>query len=240
MKLSVLKKICVLAALISVATLLFVGCKAEKTSETEYTTVEGTTAAKTTIVTSTAVPSTEVETTQKQAEQPTTIAVTEKITEEPTEQEFEDWKQLYIDFLYSDLGQAYKYATLVYLNDDSIPEMVIQSDYMISGNRLCWIDNGKVVNEDLGTLGAVTCSERNGLLIVDGLNHGITFKVVYNFNGNSINRLHLGRMTDTGDCYWDEISVSYDELQTHLSEFSDYYRPEMMEYSQVIPYIENY
>ena len=136
MKLSVLKKICVLTALISGATLLFVGCKTEKTSETEYTTVEGTTAAKTTIVTSTAVPSTEVETTQKQAEQPTTIAVTEKITEEPTEQEFEDWKQLYIDFLYSDLGQAYKYATLVNLNDDSIPEMVIQSDYMISGNRL--------------------------------------------------------------------------------------------------------
>lgn len=151
-----------------------------------------------------------------------------------------DWKQMYIDFLDSDLGRAYRYAALVNLNDDDIPELILQADHMISGNRLCWIDNGEVVNADLGTLGAVTCSEREGLLIVDGLNHGISFMGVFNFDGQSIEQLHTGRATDTGKCDWDGIPVSCDELQVYYSEFSGYYRPEMNDYSTVISQILNY
>lgn len=151
-----------------------------------------------------------------------------------------EWKQLYLDFLNTDLGQAYTYGTLVNVNNDDVPELVIQSDYIIEGNRLCWINNGVVENSPIGNLGSVSCTERSSIIVVDGLNRGIFYKGVYYFDGQFVEQIHIGSKSDLGVCQWDREDVTQEEYNTLTQEYSDPHKLEMGDYSMLISQIQNY
>lgn len=109
-------------------------------------------------------PKAEVEQEEKPTQAPTQ-APTEAPTEEPTEAPANDYKELYINYLSSCGYDGYK-GQLIYLNDDDVPELVIQ--YLPQGAQLftyviCWTNGDQVSTEEIYTK-ALYYQERTGYL----------------------------------------------------------------------------
>ncbi|WP_370752601.1 carboxypeptidase-like regulatory domain-containing protein [Ruminococcus sp.] len=95
-----------------------------------------------------------------------------------------DWKQLYIDYI-NKTNSAYDYS-LIYLNNDDIPELCLTGKYTMAGDILCWINDGSVQEETaLGNYGT-SYIEKEGLLLNTGGRQGTYFDKVFSFNGKNL------------------------------------------------------
>ena len=95
-----------------------------------------------------------------------------------------DWKQLYTDYI-NKTNSAYDYS-LIYLNNDDIPELCLTGKYTMAGDILCWINNGSVQEETaLGNYGT-SYIEKEGLLLNTGGRQGTYFDKVFSFNGKNL------------------------------------------------------
>ena len=151
----------------------------------------------------------------------------------------EEWKQLYLDFLRSDEAKYFTSACLVYLNDDDIPELALHTDFMLNGTQLCWITNGKTEYQAIGALGTFRERPKQGIMALYSLNHGIQGISIDQFDGQTINRIHFGEITDTGVYRWDNVEITESEYKSNIAEYADLTEPSFITKENMISALQN-
>lgn len=109
------------------------------------------------------------------------------------------WKELYLDFLKTDEADIYNYAELVYINDDNIPELVLQSGSTMPGGFLCWVDDGKLKTYDIGASQGITYTAKKGKLYSGIMRQGNEYFSIFSFNGKTITKEHSGSVIPNWD-----------------------------------------
>lgn len=156
-----------------------------------------------------------------------------------TKENLEEWKQLYLDFLHSDKAKYFTSACLVYLNDDDIPELALHTDFMLDGTQLCWITNGKTEYQAIGALGTFRDRPKQGIMALYSLNHGIQGISIDQFDGQTINRIHFGEITDTGVYRWDNVEITESEYKSNIAEYADLSEPTFTTKENIISALQN-
>ena len=102
-----------------------------------------------------------------------------------------EWKTLYLDYLNTarDL-QLYQHAELVLLNDDSTPELILNSGSAMPGSRICWITDGEVQTYDTGYSQGIQCKEKEGLIFSGSMRQGNEYLGILRFDGTDIELEH--------------------------------------------------
>lgn len=109
-----------------------------------------------------------------------------------TAEKVEEWKDLYISYLSSSEVKLFNFAELIYLNDDDIPELILQSSSEFPGVQICWIDNGKIKTSDPYPSYGASYNSKTGLFHSGGMRQGIEYWVILCFDGHSLETLHSG------------------------------------------------
>ena len=131
------------------------------------------------------------------------------------------WKSLYIDYLKSDVANQYAQASLVNLNSDTIPELIMRSDNMLGGTEVCWINQDAVESNHLGKIGKTRYSDVDGLLSLESKYGGIQSKQISSFDGHSISLIHYGEIAPDGTYRWDKTEITKDEYDTNNIPYND-------------------
>lgn len=147
------------------------------------------------------------------SEPQTTEKETEKETEPETEAANDDWKQIYTDYLNSVDYDEYGIGELVCVNDDDIPEIILESFSAIPGAKLCWIDNGEVKTFEFGYSNGVLYTARSGLVMSGGMKQGIEIAKVVSFDGSTATEIARNEETKK---YSFESTVSFDSKSSDL------------------------
>ena len=81
-----------------------------------------------------------------------------------------NWKKLYADYIEKDewCQQAADSARLVYINNDSIPEIYIEGAFAAAGNQLLTIYKGKVYANDVSGQSSLSYVSKKGLVYENG------------------------------------------------------------------------
>lgn len=98
-----------------------------------------------------------------------------------------DWKQLYIEYIQN--TTYFDSFSLIYLNDDDIPEIVGRGVDVATGTQIFWINNSKVINHNLG-YGPMEYYDRGGLVHGNHMYGGRYNDGVYNFANGDLLRLY--------------------------------------------------
>ena len=98
-----------------------------------------------------------------------------------------EWKELYVSYLNSasDIN-IYNHADLIYLDDNDIPELVLNSGSFMPGGRICWIKNGEVKTFDSGACDGMHYTSRSGLFSSGALRQGNEYYNVFYFDGDDV------------------------------------------------------
>ncbi|MBQ6152624.1 MAG: hypothetical protein IJJ15_02625 [Ruminococcus sp.] len=148
--------------------------------------------------------------TAKEAE-PLTEALSEAPTEPPTEAV--DYKSLYQEFLLS-TDISYDSGALIYLNDDDIPELCLETMPSSGPAYVCYILDGKVQSYETYATSGFSYGERKGCFSTGSMHQGYTAWMIYSFDGKAVSVEHSGNTYDENYSI-DEESVSkaeYDEV----------------------------
>lgn len=149
--------------------------------------------------------------------QPPTEAPTPAPTDPPTEAPDSDFKELYLAFLDA-TDIRYDSGELIYLNDDDIPELVLNTIASAGPSYICYISDGMVhVYETYSTAGFVY-SERNGYFATGAMHQGYLAGVIYGFDGSGVNEEHSYSSHD-GSYSVDQTSVSEQEYNDILDSY---------------------
>lgn len=189
-----MKKITVLLLALFCACVFAAGCssKEESSEPAEETTAVQTTAAPTTAAPTTAAPTTAAPKTEPETDE---VETTQE-SEESSEQESVNWKELYIDKI-NEFNEKHggsealecKYA-LVYINDDDIPELLLQTGSHIPGVEICWITGGETESKNIGlSSGEFLYNEKGGEFYYEFNAHG-TGASSYSFDGSTVSKEH--------------------------------------------------
>lgn len=114
-------------------------------------------------------------------------------------QKIPKWKELYLDYLKTDDADIYNYAELVYINDDNIPELVLQSGSTMPGGFLCWVDKDEVKTYDLGASQGINYTAKKGILYSGIMREGNQFFSIFSFNGKEVKEEHSGSIIPNWD-----------------------------------------
>ena len=98
----------------------------------------------------------------------------------------ESYQQLYLDFLNS-TSISYNYGTLIYLNDDNTPELILWSSGSEVPYYICYIKGEKVQTYETHNSHSLEYSERRGYFTSGTYDqHGY----IYYFDGSSVSQEH--------------------------------------------------
>ena len=151
---------------------------------------------------------------EKPTEQPTEKP---KSTQKPTEKPLEKYKQQYIDFLNS-TNISYSCGTLIYLNDDDTPELILWSSGSEVPYYVCFIKNNKVQSSKTADSHSLEYNERGGFFTT-GTHDQTGF--VYYFDGSSVSKQHTYSFSYAED----RFTIDDEELtqEEYFNEFDSYY-----------------
>ena len=94
-----------------------------------------------------------------------------------------DYKQAYLDFL-KDKKDPYRLFSLVYIDNDDIPELYLMGACEAQGDMVCSFKNGTVIEQQLRRTGGGKYIERSGDMINQNGNMGRCYTNVYKLNEN--------------------------------------------------------
>lgn len=134
------------------------------------------------------------------------------------------WKTAYSEFLNGESGKF----SLIYLNDDDIPEIaIVNGSAHANGVALYTYDDGDVeeISEKVGTYGTFLYEERGGMIAYDnGGNGSVMANIILSWDGSELVQEHEFIWSFSSDTYvMDGESVSesaYNDAWTSLT--SDY------------------
>ena|GEM_PF-2761871 len=155
------------------------------------------------------------------------------VSPEPQGQNREVWKQLYIDFINENLD-SFEWATfsLVYLNDDNIPELWVDTGIGPLGPFLCTVTDNELDYWWEGWHTNLSYIERENVFVISTSHSSIYLETdeVYAIQDGKFVLLHFGYygiedyqqaiMPDAEDLvtyFWDNIEVTELEYQNLLS-----------------------
>lgn len=151
--------------------------------------------------------------------------------EEEPEPEDTAWKQAYLDFLQEFAVsegrnlEAYTFS-LVYIDDDSVPEMVLSGKYAASGSFVCSYHDGEVRWES-GAAWGVQVLEREGLWLDSYMHSGYGREVVWELRDGRFTELGTGTFEadiqnyDDVTYYWNDEEVSEETYKAELARLFD-------------------
>ena len=147
-----------------------------------------------------------------------------------------EWKNLYIryilKYLNKDSDNHYHSFTLAYINDDDIPELIIDPDVMAASSVVCTVYNEKVNSITVWSYG-VSYIERKNSFIVDGgrmddfyhelykIEKGkfiVTAKGHYGFEGDN----DMEHLEDFYSYFWNGEEVSKKQYEKSLNQSFDF------------------
>ncbi|MBE6824021.1 MAG: hypothetical protein E7513_01610 [Ruminococcaceae bacterium] len=132
----------------------------------------------------------------------------------------EDWKAEYVEFLESDEVDLYTYGELIYLNDDSVPEMVLISGSALPGAKICWVSGDKLQTYDITYSNGCSYTPKSGFIGSGYMNMGIETSAVFKFNGTSLalyyssQKVPVDQMNGLYQYYINKKEVSEEEFDS--------------------------
>lgn len=160
---------------------------------------------------------------------------TEKPTEKPeatskpkattapkaTEVTLERYQELYLNFLDS-TSISYSYGTLIYLDSDSTPELVLWSSGSEVPYYICYIKNDKVQSYETANSHSLEYTEQGGYFTTGTYDQS---GYIYYFDGSSVTKEHTYSFSNADDEYYiDGESLTWDEYMDTID--SEYLIPE--------------
>ena len=181
---------------------------------------------------------------------------------EPTPEPVDtSWKQAYADYLTnlraesSDVFENYYSFALIYLNDDAIPELVVDSGSHAGGGVLCTYSNGQVVSQHImGAWGSDYLERENRFLSVYGIS-GVVMHEIFEIRDGMIVSVASGTSwPDPNDpnrpdehlFVWNDVDVTQAEYDALLNQTFDADRAKRTDFegapkgSEVFAYIEQF
>ena len=147
-----------------------------------------------------------------------------------------DWKRLYIDYINDNPPSEPDMSSysLIYINDDDIPELWINFGFSFEGNHLCTVSGGKLDVINFSQYG-LSYIERQNLFVINGGRMDIFYDDVYRVQDGKFVRLHKGNygvedntnvpLDEEGLAiyryWWDGKEVSEKEYESALSSVFD-------------------
>lgn len=146
----------------------------------------------------------------------------------------DSWKQLYIDYINQSYQSEWVYYQLMYINDDDIPELLIDYNITASGAEVCTVYNNELRSMQVYTYG-VSYIERANLLRSAGGHMDSYYDIIYSIRNGEFVELEKGEYGIMGNAelqfdedgtpiynyYWNEAEVSQEEYQQDLSAVFD-------------------
>ena len=109
--------------------------------------------------------------------------VTPSTTDKTGEQILDDCEKAYLEFL-KDKKESYRLFSLVFIDDDDIPELYLMGACEAQGDMVCSFKNGTVITQQLRRTGGGKYIERSGDMINQNGNMGRCYTNVYRLNEN--------------------------------------------------------
>ena len=147
-----------------------------------------------------------------------------------------DWKKLYIDYINGNPGSEPDLSgySLIYINDDDIPELWIDYGLGFEGYVLCSVSDGKLEVAKFSHCGLAYIELQN-LFVIGGGRMDHYYDEVYRIQNGKFTRLHRGNYgaEDNSNVqrdaegnpvyryYWDGKEVSENEYERALSSAFD-------------------
>ena len=142
------------------------------------------------------------------------------------------WQKVYYDFIVADKAEKdfdWEYVTyeLVYLNDDSIPELWIDYCFSYAGTRIMSYYNDQLVTSSLSA-GTLTYEERNNVFYHSWGHMGQFSDTVYQLTDEGLTKTatgtyHMydenGNLTSDFHYKWENSSVAEDQYKQNLSSY---------------------
>lgn len=173
-------------------------------------------------VTDTTEINTSTETTQvSTTKAPTTVPATTKPPE--TEAPFsEPWRQAYADYAGKASKEGFVSFSLIYVDDDDIPELFLGGDCEATGERICTYKNGQIIEQNFPRLDGTSYIEKSGLIENCYGNMGCYGMDLYRLNNGKFEIVHSGYYEEgyssLGEvyvtCYLDGREVEKTELDS--------------------------
>ena len=145
------------------------------------------------------------------------------------------WVQAYSDYVFldgenvdfDDIGTLY---SLIYVDDDSIPEMLVTFSYEAAGTLLLTFDGERASGKTIGRIGGVKYIDRGGLLKMSNGHMGYFYDMVYRIENGTAENIGGGNYTVTFDgdgeneiytYYWGDDEIGEDEYNENLAALFD-------------------
>ena len=132
-------------------------------------------------------------------------------TGDKTEEEIlADCEKAYLDFL-KDKNYSYRLFSLVYIDDDNIPELYLSGVSEAEGDMICSYKNGVVVHQILSRIGGGKYVERSGNIINQNGHMGLYYDNVYKLSENGFSQILNARYTERYEHIGNEEYNTYRE-----------------------------
>jgi hypothetical protein len=152
-----------------------------------------------------------------------------------------NWKQIYIDHIrgiqsapnYLVNGAGNPMLTLIYIDNDNVPEMFLNWGYTAGGSEVCTVYNDELVSVRT-SVGGILYIERDNIFIDEGGSQGTYPTAIYSINDGVFEVLHSGRYQDPNygsrvytpgfdyfrdtdfQYFWDDEEISKDDYKKAL------------------------
>ena len=163
-----------------------------------------------------------------QVETPENPALPEPLeTAYPASQEIQVALLLYLDHINEIIsedtwpGDEWSTMALVYIDDDDIPELVVDWGFTAGGSRVVTVSDGELVYLH-GSLGGISYIERQNIFLRSGGRMGYYHNVIYAIVDGEFVILHEGHFTDMGSYSWDDEDVTHEEYFDRLHAAFDF------------------
>lgn len=143
---------------------------------------------------------------------------TAKPIEKPTEPPADPYKELYIDYL-KNVSASYSSGTLVYLDGDDVPELVLFTISASKPTYVCYITDGRVKAFKTVACETFSYAPKSGYFTVGKMHNGIRTGAIYSFNGSGISEEHTMLIKDN-KYQVDKKTMSEEEYDSFIDDFS--------------------
>jgi|GEM_PF-2862963 len=162
----------------------------------------------------------------------TSSNLTSSTTNKPADK---SWKQLYVDKInvlvnYDFAGNSCSFS-LVYIDDDDIPELIIDYPSAAAGGEVFTVYNNKLVSAQLARESYVDYIIHGNIFLHSDGNMGYYYDEVYSIQNGKFVELHRGEVEETGQLdrngyllyrySWDGVEISENEYKRRLSSAFD-------------------
>ena len=132
-------------------------------------------------------------------------------TGDKTEEEIlADCEKAYLEFL-KDKKESYRLFSLVFIDDDDIPELYLSGVSEAEGDMICSYKNGVVVYQLLSRIGGGKYVERSGNIINQNGHMGLYYDNVYKLSENGFSQILNARYTERYEHIGNEEYNTYRE-----------------------------